>query len=173
MPEATQNGTSSSEIPVGPCIIITGRHTPTTAGGSHCREKRTPLAPPKRPHPRLRPHHGHLAVKLRPQHFGRVNFLAIFIVIATSLKPAFNVNLLPFQKVIRKVLIAPKNHIRPIGVFFPFADCWSFQRRYVATENRVAAAPDGVNFVSASRPKCPIRITLLTLREAIFNRTVA
>src|SRR6204780_3490569 len=47
--------------------------------------------------------------------------------------------------------------------------CWSFQRRLVATENLVTATPAGVNLVSASRPKCPTRITLLTLRDAIIH----
>src|SRR5580704_4869305 len=47
--------------------------------------------------------------------------------------------------------------------------CWSFQRRLVATENLVTATPAGVNLVSASRPRCPTRITLLTLRDAIIH----
>src|SRR5580698_7490555 len=47
--------------------------------------------------------------------------------------------------------------------------CWSFQRRFVATENLVTATPAGVNLVSASLPRCPTRITLLTLRDAIIH----
>ena len=34
---------------------------------------------------------------------------------------------------------------------------------------RVTGAPEGVNFVSASRPKLPIKMTLFTLREAIIT----
>mgnify|MGYP006269337665 CR=1 FL=1 len=49
---------------------------------------------------------------------------------------------------------------------------WSFQRRLVATANGVRAVPLGVNLVSASLPRLPMRITLLTLREAIFPCTV-
>jgi hypothetical protein len=50
---------------------------------------------------------------------------------------------------------------------FHSSDYLSFQRREVASEKLVAAEPGGVNFVSASRPRWPINITLLTLLEAI------
>src|SRR5690349_12890858 len=55
---------------------------------------------------------------------------------------------------------------------FHSPDCWSFQRRPVAIGNLVTAVPLGVNLVSASLPRFPTRITLLTLRDAIITCTV-
>src|SRR5689334_19612542 len=56
---------------------------------------------------------------------------------------------------------------------FHSPDCWSFQRRDVASVKFVTDAPDGVNLVSASFPRCPIKMTLLTLRDAILPCNVA
>ena len=39
----------------------------------------------------------------------------------------------------------------------------------MATENFVIDAPEGVNLVSASFPRCPINMTLFTLRDAIMQ----
>src|ERR1700741_1885197 len=50
--------------------------------------------------------------------------------------------------------------------------CWSFQRRLVASVKEDRETPLGVNLVSASLPRCPIRMTLLTLRDAILSCTV-
>src|SRR5882672_6467529 len=46
--------------------------------------------------------------------------------------------------------------------------CWSFCRQLVAIENVATDVPFGVNLDSASLPRFPIRITLFTLRDAIF-----
>src|SRR4029079_2062825 len=51
-------------------------------------------------------------------------------------------------------------------------DCWSFTLRFVASEKLVTEVPEGVNLVSASLPKCPSRITLLTLLPAMVIRTL-
>src|ERR1035437_6332263 len=56
---------------------------------------------------------------------------------------------------------------------FHSPDCWSLVRRFVARENLEIEIPLGVNLVSASLPRCPIRMTLLTLRDAILSCTVA
>ena len=45
--------------------------------------------------------------------------------------------------------------------------CESFVRRPVARENFETEIPLGVNFVSASLPRFPTRMTLLTLRAII------
>src|SRR6266849_686512 len=55
---------------------------------------------------------------------------------------------------------------------FHSPDCWSFQRRPVAIVNLVTGMPPWVNLVSASLPRFPTRITLLTLRDAILSCTV-
>src|SRR5262245_4339663 len=55
---------------------------------------------------------------------------------------------------------------------FHSPDCWSFQRRFVAIEKVDLEIPLGVNLVSASFPRCPSRITLLTLRDAMVPRNV-
>src|SRR5690349_4426741 len=47
--------------------------------------------------------------------------------------------------------------------------CWSFQRRLVAIVNVDRALPLGVNLVSASLPRLPTSMTLLTLRDAILS----
>ena len=47
--------------------------------------------------------------------------------------------------------------------------CWSFQRRFVASVKLEPETPQGVNLVSASLPRCPISMTLLTLRDAILS----
>src|SRR5690242_13516143 len=51
-------------------------------------------------------------------------------------------------------------------------DCWSFTLRLVARVKLVTDEPEGVNLVSASRPRCPSRITLLALLPAMVNRTL-
>src|SRR5580704_13182712 len=50
--------------------------------------------------------------------------------------------------------------------------CESLDRRVVASENLDTEMPVGVNLVSASLPRFPSRMTLLTLREAILPSTV-
>src|ERR1700691_6063818 len=45
---------------------------------------------------------------------------------------------------------------------FHSPDAWSFHLRVVASEKFVTEVPEGVNFVSASRPRLPTKITLLT-----------
>src|ERR1039458_3737533 len=55
---------------------------------------------------------------------------------------------------------------------FHSPDCWSLVRRFVARENLEIEIPLGVNLVSASLPRCPIRMTLLTLFDAILPCTV-
>src|SRR5260370_32435023 len=50
--------------------------------------------------------------------------------------------------------------------------CWSFCRQVVAIENVVTDVPFGVNLDSASLPRFPIRITLLTLLDAILPSNV-
>src|SRR5437016_3527030 len=50
--------------------------------------------------------------------------------------------------------------------------CWSFCRQLVAIENVATDVPFGVNLDSASLPNLPIRITLLTLRDAILPSNV-
>src|SRR5581483_3958730 len=56
---------------------------------------------------------------------------------------------------------------------FHSPDCWSFQRREVASVKLVTATPLGVNLVSASLPRWPSRITLLMLRDAILHCTLS
>src|SRR2546426_11744829 len=51
--------------------------------------------------------------------------------------------------------------------------CWSFCRQLVAIDNVATDVPFGVNLDSASLPRFPIRITLFTLRDAIFPCNVA
>src|SRR5260370_12240874 len=50
--------------------------------------------------------------------------------------------------------------------------CWSFRRQPVAIENVATDVPFGVNLDSASLPRLPIRITLLTLLDAILSSNV-
>ena len=61
----------------------------------------------------------------------------------------------------------------PVGFFLPFAGLLIFQRRLVAMLNVVFAVPPVVNLVSASLPKCPTKMTLLTLLDAIILCNVA
>src|SRR5712691_3627183 len=46
--------------------------------------------------------------------------------------------------------------------------CWSFCCQFVAIENVATDVPLCVNFDSASLPRRPIKVTLLTVRDAIF-----
>src|SRR5260370_4718874 len=56
---------------------------------------------------------------------------------------------------------------------FHSPDWASLVRRHVARENLDTEIPLGVNLVSASLPRFPSRMTLLTLLDAILSCTVA
>ncbi len=86
---------------------------------------------------------------------GGVDFFAVFVVVTAGLQAAFDIDLLALGQVVGELVLTPDSDVGPVGFFLEFVGCLVFP---------------AVNFVSASRPRFPIRSTLLTLREAIFSR---
>ena len=97
------------------------------------------------------------------------DFLAVLVLITAGIEAALHVDLGAFGEVGRDVFPAPEMMLDQLVSSFHSPDCWSFQRRLVATENLVTAVCEAVKEVSASRPRFPSRITLLTLRLAILS----
>ena len=95
---------------------------------------------------------------------GRVDLLAVLVIVAAGLETALHVDLLALREIVGEIFLAPDCDIRPVVSSFHSPLCWSFQRRVVARGKRVTDMPEGVNFVSASRPRFPMRMTLFTLR---------
>ena len=52
-------------------------------------------------------------------HFGRVDLLAVLVVIAAGLQASFHIDLLALSQVIRQVFLPPEDHVRPVSLFFP------------------------------------------------------
>ena len=102
-------------------------------------------------------------------HFGEVFLLPFLVFVTACFETAFQVDLLTFQKEIGNVLGSPYDDIVPVGDVFPFAGLRSLLRRPVARENLETEIPLGVNLVSASLPRLPSRMTLLTLLDAILS----
>jgi len=102
---------------------------------------------------------------------GGPDLLAVFIVVAARMQAPFDVTWVPFNKYGATFSPRQNTTLDQLVSSFQSPVCLSFQRMLVATENFTTAICEAVYAVSASLPRLPIRITLLTLRLAMKHLT--
>ena len=106
------------------------------------------------------------ALEPRQNYFRRLALFPVLVGELASLQLAFEIDLRSFLKIAFRDLsgmVVPDDDVVPLGLVLALAGLLIAPASVVARENETTASPLFVRRTSGSRPRFPIKMTLLTL----------